>query len=149
MMLRARFAVVSTAIAVIVSGCSTGSSFSLLPGLPELFGSEKAPPPVAREGDTCPTPEKCATQLRTLVKDPVRNWVGQPQSAEAYANGTRLFAYRVLKKKLTCDELRRALVETEAAGPSLQPARYEGARKLMGEVRRELSAENTKRCRKT
>src|SRR5262249_40291138 len=97
----------------------------------------------AHEADSCPTPEKCATQLRILVTDPVRNWVGQPQSADAYANGTRLFAYRALKKKLSCDELRRALVETETAGPSLQGPRYEAARKWRGDGRRKGGAERT------
>jgi hypothetical protein len=145
MVLRVFLAVASITIALILSACSTGSSISLLPGLPQLFGTQEAP---TQEADACPTPEKCAAQLRILVKDPVRKWVGQPQSADAYANGTRLFAYRALKRKLTCDELRRALVETEAAGPSLQPVRYAGARKLMSEVRRELGAERTKRCRK-
>ena len=143
MALRVLLRVASFAALLTMSACGTGSSFSL--GLPGLGGEE---PPASHEADSCPTPEKCATQLKMLVADPVRNWVGQPQSAEAYANGTRLFAYRALKKKLTCDELHRALVETESAGPSLQGPRYEGARKLMGDVRRELGAEKTRRCRK-
>jgi len=146
MLLRVLLRVASFAAMLTMSACGTGSSFSLLPGLPGLGGSESEASPEA--DNTCPTPEKCATQLRMLVTDPVRNWVGQPQSAEAYANGTRLFAYRALKKKLTCEELHRALAETETAGPSLQGARYEGARKLMTDVRRELGAERTKRCRK-
>jgi hypothetical protein len=150
MSLRALHAVLSTATLLIASACSTGSSVSLLPSFPSLglLDDGKASPSAPHESEACPTPEKCAAQLRILVSDPVRNWVGQPQSADAYANGTRLFAYRALKKKLTCDELRRAVAETQAAGPSLQPARYEGARKLMGEVRRELTAERTKRCSK-
>ncbi|HSR81701.1 MAG TPA: hypothetical protein VLL28_13075 [Hyphomicrobiaceae bacterium] len=142
--MRVLLRVASFAALLMMSACGTGSSFSL-PGFPSLGGSENE---ASHEADACPTPEKCATQLRMLVTDPVRNWVGQPQSAEAYANGTRLFAYRALKKKLTCDELHRALVETETAGQSLQGARYEGARKLMTDVRRELGAERTKRCRK-
>jgi len=146
MLLRVLLRVASFAALLAMSACGTGSSFSLLPGLPGLGGSESEASPEA--DNTCPTPEKCATQLRMLVTDPVRNWVGQPQSAEACANGTRLFAYRALKKKLTCEELHRALAETETAGPSLQGARYEGARKLMTDVRRELGAERTKRCRK-
>lgn len=147
MMLRPHLAVASFATLLTVSACGTGGSFSLLPGLPGLGGNESASPGATHEADSCPTPEKCATQLKILVTDPVRNWVGQPQSADAYANGTRLFAYRALKKKLSCDELRRALVETETATPSLKGPRYEGARKLMSDVRRELGAERTKRCR--
>ena len=146
MMLRVLLPVAAFAVLLTMSACGSGSSFSLLPGVPGLGGDETAAS--THEADSCPTPEKCATQLRILVSDPVRNWVGQPQSAEAYANGTRLFAYRALKKKLTCDELHRALVETETVGPSLQGPRYEGTRKLMSDVRRELGAEKTKRCRK-
>src|SRR5262245_46827594 len=145
MSLRVLLRVASFAALLTMSACGTESSFSLLPGFPGLGGNESA---ATHEDESCPTPEKCATELRMLVTDPVRNWVGQPQSAEAYANGTRLFAYRALKKKLTCDELHRALVETESAGPSLQGPRYEGARKLMGDVHRELGAEKTKRCQK-
>jgi len=145
MSLRVLLRVASFSALLTTSACGTGSSYSLLQGFPGLGGDESA---ATHEADSCPTPEKCATELRMLVTDPVRNWVGQPQSAEAYASGTRLFAYRALKKKLTCDELHRALVETETAGPSLQGARYEGARKLMSDVRRELGAERTKRCLK-
>src|SRR5256885_8926141 len=54
-----------------------------------------------RRGHACPTPEKCAAQLKILVRT-VRDWIGQPQSAEGYATGTRLFAYRALRKHLTC-----------------------------------------------
>ena len=144
MSLRVLLAIASCAALLTMSACGTGSTFSLLPGFPGLGANEDA---ATHEADSCPTPEKCATQLKILVTDPVRNWVGQPQSADAYANGTRLFAYRALKKKLSCDELRRALVETETATPSLKGPRYEGARKLMSDVRRELGAERTKRCR--
>jgi hypothetical protein len=31
--------------------------------------------------------------LSALINDPTRNWIGQPQSAAEYANGTRFFAY--------------------------------------------------------
>jgi len=145
MSLRGLLIVASIATHLIVSACSTAGSFPLL-SLPGLTGNDKASE--THEADTCPTPEKCAAQLRILVSDPVRNWVGHQQSPDAYANGTRLFAYRALKKKLSCDELHRALTETEAAGPSLHAPRYAGARKLMSEVRGELNAEKAKRCRK-
>ena len=76
-------------------------------------------------------------QLKVLVDDPKRDWVGQPQSADGYADGTRLFAYRVLPKKLTCGELKRALDDTTAATALLQPARYEKVRTLATAVSRE------------
>jgi hypothetical protein len=113
-----------------------------------MVTNEKPSSEGSHDADTCPTPEACAAQLKILVSDPVRGWVGQSQSPDGYANGTRLFAYRALKKKLTCDELGRALTEMDAASasPSLQVARYDTARKLMSEVRHELGAERTKRC---
>jgi hypothetical protein len=117
-----------------------------LPLFPGTTTNEKASSEGSHDADTCPTPQECAAQLKILVSDPMRGWVGQPQSPDGYANGTRLFAYRALKKKLTCDELGRALTEMEAASPSLQTARYDTARKLMSEVRHELGAERTKRC---
>jgi hypothetical protein len=82
-----------------------------------------------------------------MVNDPKRDWVGQVQSPDVYAKGTRLFAYRALRKKLTCIELKRALDETTAAIPSLEPARYTRVRVLMTEVAHELGVEDGKRCR--
>jgi hypothetical protein len=134
----------STAGLVAIWGCSSpGSGFPLFPG---MGAAEKIASEGSHDAEACPTPEKCAAQLKILVSDPIRNWVGQAQSPDAYTNGTRLFAYRALKKKLTCDELGRALAEMEAASPSLQAARYDTARKLMSVVRHELGAERTKRC---
>jgi hypothetical protein len=146
-LLRRLLVLTSAAGVLIVAGCSApGSGLPLFPG---VVPGEKTSSEGSHDGSTCPTPEKCATELKILVSDPIRDWVGQPLPADAYANGTRLFAYRALKKKLACDELGRALAETEAAAPSLQDARYDAARKLMSEVSRELSAEKSKRCRRS
>ena len=82
-----------------------------------------------------------------MVADPKRDWIGQPRSPEAYANGTRLFAYRALRKTLTCNELKRGLDDINAARPLLEPARYARAQALMTEVARELNSERGKRCR--
>jgi hypothetical protein len=145
-MLRCFLALVSTAGLLVICGCGApGSGFALFPG---MVTAEKSSSEGSRDADGCSTPEKCAAELKIMLSDPIRNWVGQQQSPDGYANGTRLFAYRSLRKKLTCDELGRALVEIEAVSPSLQAARYEAARKLMSEVRRELSEERTKRCRR-
>ena len=81
-----------------------------------------------------------------MVGDPKRDWVGQPQSPEAYANGTRLFAYRALRKKLSCGELKIALQDTTAAATLLQTPRYERARTLTTAVGHELKIEQDKRC---
>ena len=120
MLLRVLLRVASFAALLTMSACGTGSSFSLLPGLPGLGGSESEASPEA--DNTCPTPEKCATQLRMLVTDPVRNWVGQPQSAEAYANGTRLFAYRALKRRLAVIGVEAPPPDELMPGPIAEPA---------------------------
>ena len=129
MSLRPSLAVLSIAILFVMSGCSSPDGFALSVGMGADGKSADA-----SDANTCPTAEKCAAQLKILVSDPVRDWIGQPQPPDSYANGTRLFAYRALKKKLTCDELGRALAETDAAAPSLQGARYDAPRKLLAEV---------------
>ena len=101
----------------------------------------------AATADFCPTPEDCALRLKKLVTERKRDWIGVPQSPEEYADGTRLFAYRGLRKKLTCSELHRAIEDTKAASASLQEARYGRAHALSADVSRELGAEQRKRCR--
>lgn len=125
-------------------GCSGPTGASMFPG--NLFG-EQASSYDAAAADTCSSADKCAAELKKMVKDPKRDWIGQPQSPDAYANGTRLFAYRALRKTLTCNELKRALEDINAARPSLEPTRYARALTLMTEVARELDAERGKRCR--
>jgi hypothetical protein len=57
-----------------------------------------------------------------------------------------LFAYRALRKKLTCSELQLAIEDSKAAMSTLEKASYEGARALAGEVMRELVSELGNRC---
>ena len=128
---------------LLLSGCASPGDFSLFTSSDT---KEKESPAAPAENYTCPTPEKCAAQLRTMVKDPTRDWVGQPQSPDGYADGTRLFAYRALRKKLTCNELKRALEDMNAAISLLQPARYDQVRVLTTAVARELKTEQDKRC---
>ena len=127
---------------LLLSGCTSSGEFSLFTGNDDTETASLAGPTES----TCQTPQQCAVQLRVLVDDPKRDWVGQPQSADGYADGTRLFAYRVLRKKLTCGELKRAVDDTTAATGLLQPARYEKVRTLATAVSRELRAEHGKRC---
>ena len=95
---------------LLLSGCTSSGEFSLftLGGSGDTETASLAGPTES----TCQTPQQCAVQLRVLVDDPKRDWVGQPQSADGYADGTRLFAYRALRNKLTCGELKRALDDT-------------------------------------
>jgi hypothetical protein len=97
--------------------------------------------------DSCPTPEACAAQLKKMVGDPKRDWIGRPQSSDAYANGTRLFAYRALRKKLTCNELKGAIADTSTAVSLLQSPDHQRARALTIAVARELKSEQERRCR--
>jgi hypothetical protein len=108
-----------------------------------LIGQPKA---AVADPDVCNTAQDCAAHLRNLVKGPNRDWIGVPQSADGYSNGTRLFAYRALRKKLTCRELQLAIEDTKAAMSTLEKASYEGAHALAGEVVRELATELGNRC---
>ena len=58
-----------------------------------------ASPP--RQAAACKTDNDCVVILSALIKDPKRAWIGRPQSAAEYANGTRFFAYRALRRTLT------------------------------------------------
>ena len=97
----------------------------------------------------CGTPDSCAAQLKKLVNDPKRDWILERQSAEAYANGTRLFAYRLLRKRLTCGELKGALEDTSAAQSLLGAPNHQRARALTTAVAKELKSEHERRCRRS
>ena len=81
---------------LLLSGCTSSGEFSLFTANDDTETASLAGPTES----TCQTPQQCAVQLRVLVDDPKRDWIGQPQSADGYADGTRLFAYRVLRKKI-------------------------------------------------
>ena len=104
------------------------------------------PKPAVADPDACDTAQDCAARLRNLVKNANRDWIGVPQSADGYSNGTRLFAYRALRRKLTCGELQLAIEDTKAAISTLEKASYERTRALAGEVMHELATELGKRC---
>jgi hypothetical protein len=117
----------------------------------------KAPPETAAvpaKSEGCGTPAQCKTALKKMVDDPNRGWVGEQQEAAAYTDGTRLFAYRALRKKLSCRELSLALTEVRIASKSLS---YEvqgltveqrsRTRALSSQVEGELGKERGARCR--
>jgi hypothetical protein len=91
--------------------------------------------------------------LGALINDPKRAWLGQPQSTAEYANGTRFFAYRALKARFSCRELKlasqdvqRAQRRLSARGPGITPAQAVAAGSLAAKVERELRAESLSRC---
>ncbi len=119
------------------------------PAKPKVaYRPASGPPPAAGcEGETC------MAQLKALIDSPDRSWVGTPESPAEHATGTRLFAYRALHAKLSCEELVRAIDElaeavtsfnTPPSGISTQKARQ--VRALNAAVETELRAERTRRC---
>jgi len=92
--------------------------------------------------------------LKTMIDNPDRGWIGQRQPPDAYANGTRLFAYRALRRQLTCGELNLAVTELAAATKALggqvsgmTPDQASRTRALCSQVESELAREREGRCR--
>jgi hypothetical protein len=101
----------------------------------------------------CGSDTACVSQLKMLIDDPQRNWINQPPTPAEYVQGIRLFAYRALKNKLICGELKSALAEIESASnaldnpvPGVTPAQVARARSLGAQVKVELQAEQARRC---
>ena len=93
-------------------------------------------------------------RLKAMIDDPSRGWIGKPQSAAEYANGTRLFAYRALHSQLTCPQLTTALNEVAIAANSyrapvqgVSAAQAKRVLALNSDVERELRAEFAGRCK--
>src|SRR5258706_15961393 len=59
----------------------------------------------------CASTDGCLARLKALLDDPSRKWVGRPQSPDEHTDGTRQFAYRALRKELSCKELALAIDE--------------------------------------
>ncbi|MGD9802704.1 MAG: hypothetical protein AB7E81_18325 [Hyphomicrobiaceae bacterium] len=94
------------------------------------------------------------TELNVILADRDRRWIKQPASADSYAGGVRLFAYKKRKRDLSCAELAVAHKEAEAgpavlrgpAGKHLTPAQVSRGAMLATEVSRELQKEIHRRC---
>lgn len=151
-------AAICMSAALVLSGCSGngGNESSLLDSLSAQFQGSAPPPPAPEpEIDTsCGTPAQCRTALKVMIDDPNRSWVGQPQPPGAYANGTRLFAYRALRKRLSCRELGLAVDEMRSATKSLagpvagmSPDQVTRTRAMCSLVESELTKERAGRCR--
>jgi hypothetical protein len=83
---------------------------------------------------SCTTDAECVVILSALINDPKRSWIGQPQSAAEYANGTRFFAYRALKSRLSCRELRLASRDTKTAAVVAVECRWRRAARRIGQA---------------
>jgi hypothetical protein len=120
-----------------------------------------APPPrpfrpaAAPDAPACATGSACLTELKAMIADPDRSWIGRPQAPADFATGTRLFAYRALHGRLSCRELDLALEETASADRTFRapvqgvtPAQAGGVLALNTQVDGELRTERARRCRR-
>ena len=141
---------------LVLAGCAANGNSSSPPSLlDKLLPKAPAESNVApsAENESCGTPAQCRSALKKMVDSPKRGWVGQQQAPGAYTNGTRLFAYRALRTKLTCGELSLALKEVRAVSkalagdvPGTSPDQATRTRALSGQVETELSHERGSRC---
>jgi hypothetical protein len=116
----------------------------------------KTSPPRRQDSEplaSCRGDTDCARILAALINDPKRGWLGQPQSAAEYANGTRFFAYRALRHTLTCRELILASQDLTIAADRLRApdtavsaARAASALSLSTAIASELRNEISDRC---
>lgn len=153
--------VASIVAALLLTGCAvtggqsppeSGGFLDKLLGAPAVSaGPAPAPEPAYED---CGTAAQCRSMLKTMIDNRDRSWVGQHQPPAAYANGTRLFAYRALRKKLNCRELGLALEEVGAAAkayggavPGVTPDQASRTRALSAQVEGELAKERAGRCR--
>lgn len=109
---------------------------------------EPASPPACASGSDC------MVRLKALIADPSRAWISQRPPATEYANGTRLFAYRALREKLTCPQISMALGEIDGAAAAFRSpvqgvsvAQANHLLSLNSEVGQELRTELKARCR--
>jgi hypothetical protein len=147
-----------------LAGCSspTSQTASIFGNVlkPEVDDQAPSPTPVAAPArpqparGSCDGAAQCSAVLKTMINSPDRGWIGQRPPPDAYANGTRLFAYRALRRRLTCGELNLAVTELAAASRSLAgpvsgmtPDQVTRTRDLSSQVESELTREREGRCR--
>ncbi len=143
--------IVPVVVGAVVLGLTAGCSGS---ALPSLFPNVKSEAEEVKAADVhvepaCKSTNACTGVLKKLVSGKDRTWVGKPLPPEGYIDGTRLFAYRALRKKLTCSELERAVEETDTARANLKGSSHAAVNSLMGKVNTELRAERVGRCRQS
>lgn len=112
-----------------------------------------APKDTAKGGAACAEGSGCVAQLKGMVTGADRGWIGRPQAPQQFADGTRLFAYRALRPKLSCRELSLAIGEIAVASKRmLDPAsaipqdRAQNVAALANDVAAELTSEQSSRC---
>jgi hypothetical protein len=163
---RGRAAIVGILGLLLLGGCTSSSSqtAAIFGGLiaPEeptapapVAAPAPQPQPMAQlDRGSCSGAAQCKVMLKTMIDSPDRGWIGQRQPPDVYANGTRLFAYRALRRQLTCGELSMAVDELSAVSKSLggavsgmTPDQVSRTRALCSQVEVELAKEREGRCR--
>lgn len=154
--LRSALRIIPVSVGILVAGCGGQASLPTPSFLDKLMPASVPPPPpaVAEKKSDCGTAAQCRSALKTMVDGKDRAWVGQKLPADAYTDGTRLFAYRALRKRLNCRELGLAVDEVRAAANSLKgpmpgttPEQATRTRALNTQVEGELAQEQAARCR--
>ena len=133
---------------IVMTACITGCSSS-------GFGPEQPASGMECIDDTKACIDERQGALKSLLADRNRDWIRQPAIPLAYASGVRLFAYRVKKRELTCDELALGRREADAAPAALRGLSATGLSTaqiargsiLATEVGRELTKEFQRRCK--
>lgn len=128
------------------------------PPVPEVRPTP-APPKALSESDLqqdtarCGVGVDCLALLRAMIADPKQSWMMRAPTPAEFANGTRLFAYRALRKTLDCGKLRFAGAELQWAVDTfsrdvegMDAAHRARVAALAREVRAELEAEIKQRC---
>jgi len=113
-------------------------------------GKPHRPSSPARHALACKTDSDCVVILSELIKDPKRAWIGQPQAGAEYADDTRFLAYRALRSRLSCRELKLASERYQNRGCALERARVGKAGSALAPasaVGAELMRELTTRCK--
>jgi len=123
---------------------------------PRKLATTSGPRQQASALPSCKGDNDCVRMLGALINDPKRGWLTEPQSAAEYANGARFFAYRAMRRTLSCRELILAsqdltiaaarLRALSAPGNAVSAARAAGALSLSTAVAAELRNEITDRC---
>ncbi len=95
----------------------------------------------------------CLAVLRAMIADPKQSWMMRAPTPMEFSNGTRLFAYRALRKTLDCGKLRFVGAEIDWAldifsrdVEGMDAAQRARVAALAREVRAELDAEINQRC---
>jgi hypothetical protein len=128
----------------------------LLSACTGLFGPNESRAGLACLDDSPECIEQRQLTLKTMLADKNHEWVKEPATPQAHASGVRLFAFRSMKKEMSCEELAHARKEADTAakmlrgpeGKSLSPAQISRATLFAAEVGKELAGEmKTRRCK--